>query len=197
MRRTAFTLIELLVVIAIIAILAAILFPVFAKAREKARQASCMSNEKQIALAVVQYSQDYDERYPRVYTNPPPRDWKNDIAPYLKNTQVFVCPSKDSQASGYGYSWWLATGTGQALAAIVEPSRTCMFNEIIQNVDRSAPWNYGTDTRFEPEARHLDGCNMGFCDGHTKWIVGTDRGLTAPAMGNLTGTWWSPTATSP
>lgn len=62
MKRTGFTLIELLVVIAIIAILAAILFPVFARAREKARQSSCLSNQKQIGLAILMYNQDYDER---------------------------------------------------------------------------------------------------------------------------------------
>ena len=66
-RRSGFTLIELLVVIAIIAILAAILFPVFAQAREKARQISCVSNEKQLALGIIQYVQDYDETYPIWY----------------------------------------------------------------------------------------------------------------------------------
>ncbi|MBI5834835.1 MAG: DUF1559 domain-containing protein [Armatimonadetes bacterium] len=201
-RRQAFTLIELLVVIAIIAILAAILFPVFAKAREKARQSSCLSNEKQIAIAVMQYSQDYDETYPRVWTatygpGGGARDWKNDVDPYLKSTQVFVCPSKKAQAAGYGYSWWLATANGRALAEIVEPVRTCLFNEIIQAVDRSWPWGFGTDLRFEPEARHLEGCNMGFCDGHVKWIGQSNSGLRTATAGSVTGTWWLPTATSP
>ena len=72
-RNKGFTLIELLVVIAIIAILAAILFPVFAKAREKARQASCASNEKQLGLAIIQYVQDYDETFPAASAQPTPR----------------------------------------------------------------------------------------------------------------------------
>ncbi len=85
----AFTLIELLVVIAIIAILAAILFPVFAQAREKARQITCVSNLKQIGLATLAYSQDYDETYPmQVYTNPPGNrniSWREAVMPYVKN----------------------------------------------------------------------------------------------------------------
>jgi len=113
MRRRGFTLIELLVVIAIIAILAAILFPVFAKAREKARQASCQSNLKQLALSAIMYRTDYDERNLQYYRGPgnpnPVDDWVNgqpvpssvnryswgvQIMPYIKNVQVFVCPSQ-------------------------------------------------------------------------------------------------------
>jgi len=105
-RRIApigFTLIELLVVIAIIAIIAAILFPVFASAREKARQATCQSNEKQIGLAFLQYVQDFDERYPYAYNNLQSggvlRGWDQEIAAYMamkvtssSNPLVFTCP---------------------------------------------------------------------------------------------------------
>src|SRR4028118_1248712 len=98
--RKGFTLIELLVVIAIIAILAAILFPVFARARENARRASCQSNLKQIGLGVMQYTQDYDELMPRPWygtsaTDTDPK-WVDVIQPYVKSTQLFTCPS-DSQ----------------------------------------------------------------------------------------------------
>jgi prepilin-type N-terminal cleavage/methylation domain-containing protein/prepilin-type processing-associated H-X9-DG protein len=109
MRARGFTLIELLVVIAIIAILAAILFPVFAKAREKARQTSCLSNCRQLATSFVMYAQDYDERtlYPVFIpeiavpgaggTATPPGSnvnwWRYNLQPYTKNWQIFVCPS--------------------------------------------------------------------------------------------------------
>ena len=102
--KTAFTLIELLVVIAIIAILAAILFPVFARARENARRSSCQSNLKQIGLGVLQYVQDYDERYPTgnagtaAFGNR--RGWAGNIYPYVKSKQIFVCPSDVTSASG-------------------------------------------------------------------------------------------------
>lgn len=96
-RKSGFTLIELLVVIAIIAILAAILFPVFSRARENARRSSCQSNLKQIGLGMAQYVQDYDERYPRVggknafnYYSP---SWRIAVFPYVKSTQIYVCPS--------------------------------------------------------------------------------------------------------
>jgi len=95
--RKGFTLIELLVVIAIIAILAAILFPVFAKAREKARQSSCLSNMKQFGVAILSYAQDYDEQLVMYYRYNPYqinlRWWGNMIQPYLKNYQLLVCPS--------------------------------------------------------------------------------------------------------
>lgn len=96
---TAFTLIELLVVIAIIAILAAILFPVFARARENARRASCQSNLKQIMLGVIQYTQDYDERYPLDFADMGGGvkiKWPDLIMPYVKSTQLFFCPSHKS-----------------------------------------------------------------------------------------------------
>jgi prepilin-type N-terminal cleavage/methylation domain-containing protein len=120
--RHAFTLIELLVVIAIIAILAAILFPVFAQARESARKASCLSNTKQLGLGVMMYVQDYDEMYPcnswdgeNVYIGTTDNvlgkdsksavQWPWRIMPYLKNRQIFVCPSDPDPKSGWtGYS---------------------------------------------------------------------------------------------
>ena len=92
-KREAFTLIELLVVIAIIAILAAILFPVFAKAREKARQASCLSNERQLGLGFLQYNQDYDETMPYGQNvNNQIVGWAGCIYPYVKSTAVYKCP---------------------------------------------------------------------------------------------------------
>jgi len=105
-RRVAFTLIELLVVIAIIAILAAILFPVFARARENARRSSCQSNLKQIGLGIAQYTQDYDETYPiKGYgcgPGPSCTIWYDEVQPYVKSTQVFKCPSNPMNVSGYG-----------------------------------------------------------------------------------------------
>ncbi len=124
----AFTLIELLVVIAIIAILAAILFPVFAQAREKARMASCLSNCKQIGMGVMQYTQDYDEMYPCNSWDTPPigttdsetRDptleiafhWVFRIQPYIKNRQVFVCPSDPAGGKNGWSCYTTATGSG-------------------------------------------------------------------------------------
>lgn len=103
-ENAGFTLIELLVVIAIIAILAAILFPVFAQAREKARQTSCLSNTKQMGLGIMMYVQDYDETFPATYYYGDPTtsgnfdltgiyQWSGLTQPYVKNVQIFVCPS--------------------------------------------------------------------------------------------------------
>src|SRR5438128_8863640 len=102
-QRFAFTLIELLVVIAIIAILAAILFPVFAQARERARMSACVSNMRQIGSALMMYVQDYDETYPYIRFHCPGGGgalkgsrcyvWKNAIRPYLKSAEVLACPS--------------------------------------------------------------------------------------------------------
>jgi len=108
-KSSAFTLIELLVVIAIIAILAAILFPVFARARENARRSSCQSNLKQIGLGVAQYTQDYDESLPSSWideanANPayPGTDrWMDLVQPYIKSTQIFNCPSDSGNGVPY------------------------------------------------------------------------------------------------
>lgn len=106
-RRRAFTLIELLVVIAIIAILAAILFPVFARAREQARRTSCLSNMKQLGLALYMYAQDYDETLPMRYVGITDQwgyeyTWKDCLYPYIKNLQVFACPSNNAAQQGTG-----------------------------------------------------------------------------------------------
>jgi prepilin-type N-terminal cleavage/methylation domain-containing protein len=117
MSRKAFTLIELLVVIAIIAILAAILFPVFGQAREKARQTSCLSNHKQLALAALAYANDYDEKFPIVGSaeepyslvegvrnskNEPFNGWSLVMQPYIKSRDLFLCPSMPHTFEGSG-----------------------------------------------------------------------------------------------
>jgi prepilin-type N-terminal cleavage/methylation domain-containing protein/prepilin-type processing-associated H-X9-DG protein len=98
-KQKAFTLIELLVVIAIIAILAAILFPVFAQAREKARAAACLSNMKQIGLAQLMYVQDYDEQFGTSWAKGFPGDFNFIVQPYIKNFNILLCPSKDISTS--------------------------------------------------------------------------------------------------
>jgi prepilin-type N-terminal cleavage/methylation domain-containing protein/prepilin-type processing-associated H-X9-DG protein len=151
--RAAFTLIELLVVIAIIAILAAILFPVFAQAREKARQTACLSNTKQIALGIMQYSGDYDEALPVQGDDAQKRGrWMYQVYPYIKNNQVFTCPNfpegalnpadlMGSTISGYGWNTCMGdndskipplTGviqTSYTLAQIAKPSDTIIVGE--------------------------------------------------------------------
>ncbi|MBW3635315.1 MAG: DUF1559 domain-containing protein [Armatimonadetes bacterium] len=117
-RKKAFTLIELLVVIAIIAILAAILFPVFGRARENARATSCSSNLKQIGLAFLQYTQDYDETYPLAggtlkFKDPDPtkpRSWMEQIFPYTKSEQLYKCPSDTFSNNGIDskYSYFMS-----------------------------------------------------------------------------------------
>lgn len=215
MKKRAFTLIELLVVIAIIAILAAILFPVFAQAREKARAITCLSNTKQMGTAVALYNQDYDE------TMPPggrgsakPNRWYELIDPYIKNRGVNFCPSRPNlrpsnwSAGGYGCNvnvmgWdrWGAT----PLASIADAAGTfiitdgAQLRDIVQSDfnDKPDQWQFhergGSDWQVTPPgcwdrdcsqysnvdqwknqlrrpvARHNNGLNAIYADGHAKW----------------------------
>ena len=175
--RKGFTLIELLVVIAIIAILAAILFPVFARARENARKSSCQSNLKQIGLGVLQYSQDYDEKYC-------PNNWQatgavptpqsltawNMILPYVKNTGVFKCPSVASPSANginslsdncYGFNSAVA-GLSHADTRISQPAATIMCG------DGTSVWWDTCQNAPRMSARHLEMMNIAFLDGHVK-----------------------------
>ncbi|MEN6403840.1 MAG: DUF1559 domain-containing protein [Armatimonadia bacterium] len=200
MKRRGFTLIELLVVIAIIAILAAILFPVFAKAREKARQTSCLNNVKQITLGVLQYVQDYDERF--VDDNPIPGyptpvggicSWRFKIQPYIKNWQVFNCPSsgdiKDwsnpnvQGQGGYGFDTGLG---GQALGVLTTPANRILISDARHwAIGSCYPGNVAypsIGSGYSPcgaaaqanwtdaHTRHNGGSNIGFADGHAKWL---------------------------
>jgi prepilin-type N-terminal cleavage/methylation domain-containing protein/prepilin-type processing-associated H-X9-DG protein len=140
MKRRGFTLIELLVVIAIIAILAAILFPVFAQAREKARQITCTSNLKQIGLGIMMYQQDYDETYPfNDWINgavPIEEQWYNAIGPYVKNGQSY---SYDAAYNGLGGVW---SCPDEPLA---QPQNYGINNELAP--DGSGVWPAGSEGR--------------------------------------------------
>ena len=199
--KRGFTLIELLVVIAIIAILAAILFPVFARAREKARQTSCLSNQKQWALAWHMYAQDYDESVPsyaQLIGVPPAHSWGARwyavLEPYIKNQQMRTCPSDaegSTQAYGLSYAYngyylgdpqWMST-CALVLAEISRPSETFMAGEtkfgtyFLYRPDQDYPPPTdptGPDFRDKVAwRRHNDGANYSFCDGHAKWLAGS------------------------
>lgn len=188
-RKTGFTLIELLVVIAIIAILASILFPVFARARENARRASCQSNLKQIGLGLMQYTQDYDEKFPLrqgTGAGENPNSFATVTQPYVKSTQIFMCPSGGqavnstttdglwrvgpSEASPYNFAT-VSQGhygfnnqlAGESLAKPTSASTQVMTAE--------SPFYSADELKFITASnRHFDGAVICFVDGHVKWF---------------------------
>ena len=188
-RRGGFTLIELLVVIAVIAILAAILFPVFARARENARRTSCSSNSRQIGTAIAQYLQDFDERYPIADHEDHDSNgaidypWFQPLQPYVKNEQLFQCPSMSKSGvhpvprTDYLINGFFSHGTAQAA-----------FKNVAEQVMVAERATDVTDIDYHPFAendppvfdagefdniakdRHFDGSNYVFADGHVKWM---------------------------
>jgi len=195
--KRGFTLIELLVVIAIIAILAAILFPVFAKAREKARQTSCLSNLKELGLGGLMYAQDYDDMMFRsnnnvrvvgayLLPNGQPSTsvnmlWPYQVYPYVKNVQIYNCPStphsqrwSDSAydaSLGYGFNSHIS---GLELSTLTAPVQTIMLADSnYYLVDWDCRYT-GTvsDNTDAPANRHNEGANAAHMDGHAKWHKG-------------------------
>lgn len=191
MARRGFTLIELLVVIAIIAILAAILFPVFARAREKARQASCLSNQKQMGLAYTMYAQDFDERGPCAdYMAGSWRmSWDALLYDYVKNEPIFICPTYGTRKESGCYSrtpmgWLPICGYAfnqdvrqRAIAEIAVPAETiviadsnCKVNPHDGRINFPGEPYPSTYSHNGVWRAHNDGANFAFCDGHVKWM---------------------------
>ena len=161
-KRRGFTLVELLVVIAIIAILAAILFPVFARARENARRSSCQSNLKQIGLGLLQYLQDYDETMPRSAYGPvsAPSDsvnykWMDAIYPYVKSEPVFNCPS-DGLSPPYrwrdstNYGSYGQNGAYRNAGDAQTPPRSAQYLVSLAQIGSPAQTVWATDTNNAP-----------------------------------------------
>ena len=203
--KRGFTLIELLVVIAIIAILAAILFPVFAKAREKARTASCQSNLKQLGLAMIQYAQDYDETFSPMGNKTFPAgqpvvpedpnfnfnggtyqiyysSWASLIYPYIKNVQIYMCPSTTYNCYRVAYGLptygvlvgggWTTIFGSPAVGDIKRPAEIGMIYEKQSGGGYQYVNSLSTTagSYYAQRASHNDGENIAFFDGHVKWL---------------------------
>ena len=178
-KRLGFTLIELLVVIAIIAILAAILFPVFARAQAKAQQNSCLSNVKQLQLGLIMYAADNDDTMPIWSWG---EWWQGAMFPYVKNIQIFICPSDDVQNTAYSGSAYVTKcsygynhAQGGANAGyngikgtmVAFPAEGFLLADANKfNIDHLD----GSVTPNNVTSLHNSGANFSFFDGHAKWL---------------------------
>jgi len=207
-RRHGFTLIELLVVIAIIAILAAILFPVFARAREKARQTACLSNMKQIALAADMYCTDYDECYPMSIYTPSTVviTFYHALQPYMKNTQLLQCPSEKDRILMTELQGILPIPLAPGLDAVGYNGNYAVFEDGPANALTGAdhavisqaeiPFPSETFIMGDGEIElspnifnspvvipHNEGLNAAFCDGHAKFVKAVQTTTTYYDLG--------------
>jgi len=185
-QTSGFTLIELLVVIAIIAILAAILFPVFAQAREKARAIACLSNTKQLGLGFMQYAQDNDEKNPDGinWFWPGGNGWATQIYPYTKSDQLYRCPDDGgTSVVSYGYNSNNTTPTGagvdsSTIAKYNSPSKTVLLFETAGNVGTP----YAPSTGEGLASAGFNGYSpAGWGVGGKSWVVNGTGTWTAPA----------------
>ena len=244
MFKKGFTLIELLVVIAIIAILAAILFPVFAQAREKARQTSCLSNTKQLGTALQLYIDDFDETYPpktSTDTNDKPSDtsypiyklsggdwwfgtptrtWMDSIYPYVKNVNMYKCPSGSKTGAGYAYNQHMqglynnngdtSTWVAPSVSMIPKTSETVCFGDGcragewgVVNLIPCFYWTeqmlknaggenyYATNTNYKSGIKHNEGANFTMADGHAKYYkLGQGPLEKHDNIYGMTDPWW-------
>jgi len=201
-RRRAFTLIELLVVIAIIGILAALLFPVFARVREKARATSCASNLRQVGMAATMYAEDAGGVYPPRFTVLGSVYWWDVVDSYVGNDSVWFCPSESLRAPDlrhYGLNCYdkfpgdarFEVGiSATRMDDVRDPARTIAIAEADPDDDREVtppyptPWDIAGSQSGEwswpptslAEDRHTNGFNAWYLDGHAKWLPNADRG---------------------
>lgn len=207
-RSAAFTLIELLVILAILAILATILFPVFSKSREKSRQATCVSNQKQMGIAMLQYAQDYNEMCVPYsvggITDSPAFIWDRIIQPYHKSESALRCPSAGDSYATYSYSAVVGGavprgGPPRALSTLESPSKTIVICETagsgaFTSKDENIPgWSWSficPDERGSYQGRSIKyGAFVnGLPTGETKWVVAsTERAKAGDPKANIHG----------
>ncbi len=188
--KRAFTLVEALVVIAILIFLAVIFFPPGTfRSHENARRSSCQSNLKQLALAFLQYQQDADSKLPLV-ARKDSRGWAEDVQPYLKNWQIFQCPSGASgtqQTSDYFYNARLngaKLDSLDAIAATINCGDGPDGAPLSSHLSALPPAALTNSNSFAQ--RHLGGANYGFVDGHVKWFKPEKISTASPKSGGWT-----------